>query len=126
MRELKKITINSVRFIIWDEARGGCPDASGIRLLLSARDGVGADELLVLPKSRPLAICAYTKDGLKTCVSDEALHAVSISFSKSASPIPETNILQNDNQIDYVEVRLTNSFCERLFETTGTKSRLAG
>ena len=55
MRELEKIMISGVRYMIWDESRGICPDASGIKLLLSALDGVGADILLVLPKNRFLS-----------------------------------------------------------------------
>ena len=150
MRELEKITINGVRYIIWDEARGGCPDASGIRLLLSARDGVGADILLALPKdhpladcayasdgigadillalpkNHPLAVCAYASDGHKTSVSDDARHAVSISLEKSAAPISEAKFFHIKKPVDYVEVRLTDSFCARLFATAGRNSRLAG
>lgn len=126
MRELEKITINGVRYIIWDEARGGCPDASGISLLLSARDGIGADILLVLPKDRPLAVCAYASDGHKTSVGGGARHAVSISLKKSASPISEAKFFPIEKPVDYVEVRLTDSFCARLFATEGRKSRLAG
>ena len=126
MRELEKITINGVRYIIWDEARGGCPDASGIRLLLSARDGVGADILLTLPKDHPLAVCAYANDGHKTSVSDDARHAVSISLEKTAAPISEAKFFHIEKPVDYVEVRLTDSFCARLFATAGRKSRLAG
>ncbi len=126
MRELEKITINGVRYIIWDEARGGCPDASGIRLLLSARDGVGADTLLALPKDHPLAVCAYASDGHKTSVSDDARHAVSISLEKSAAPISEAKFFHIEKPVDYVEVRLTDSFCARLFATAGRNSRLAG
>ncbi len=126
MHKIEKITIDGIRYMIWDEACGICPDAPGIRLLLSDYDGIGADELLVLPKNHPLVICAYTKDGQKTSVSDEARHAVSVSLRKSASPISETNCFHPENSFDYVEVRLTDCFCARLLESSGKKSRLAG
>ena len=126
MRELEKISISGVRYMIWDESRGICPDASGIKLLLSARDGVGADILLVLPKNRPLAVCAYANDGHKISVGEEALRAVSISLKRSTVPISETHLFPIENSVDYVEVRLTDSFFARLFDTAGRKSRLAG
>lgn len=126
MRKIEKITINGIRYIIWDETRGGCPNASGIRLLLSARDGVGADILLVLPNNHALGVCAFANDGHETSVSLDAHRAVSISLEKSAAPISETKFFHCKNPVDYVEVRLTDSFCTRLFETSGRKSRLAG
>lgn len=125
MRELEKITINGVRYIVWNEAHGICPEISGIKLLLSARDGVGADVLLVLPNDQPLAIRAFTKDGHEIPVSDEARRIASITLKKSAAPFSKTDFFQIKSLIDYVEVRLTDSFCTRLFDME-RKTRLAG
>ena len=85
-----------------------------------------ADILLVLPKNRPLAVCAYANDGHKISVGEEALRAVSISLKRSTAPISETHLFPIENSVDYVEVRLTDSFFARLFDTAGRKSRLAG
>ena len=126
MRELEKITINGVRYLIWNEALGSRPDASGMQLLLSARDGVGADILLVLPKNHPLAVCAYANDGHKISVGEEARRAVSIFLQKSTAPLSKAQIFPAKTSVDYIEVRLTDSFCARLFDTAGRKSRIAG
>lgn len=111
MRELEKIMVNGVRYIIWDEMLGICPQADGIALLLSARDGIGADVLLVIPQDRPLAIRSYAKDGHEIAVDENARNAASLSF--------ENMTMLNRNEetyaVDRIEVRLTDSFCHRLF-----------
>ena len=118
MRELEKITLDSVRYIIWDELQGESPRKNGVALLLSARNGVGADTLLVLPKNRPLALRAYANDGSEIAVDNGARRAASIALENLAP-------LANKEAIDRVEVRLTDSFCARLFAADKT-ARIAG
>ncbi len=121
MRELEKIMVNGVRYIVWDELRGICPQSDGISLLLSARDGVGADALLVIPQNRPLAVRVYAKDGHEIAVDENARHAAALAVDN------RTMLKSNDIActVDRVEVRLTDSFCRRLFRSVD-KARIAG
>ena len=124
MRKLEKITLNGVRYIIWDELRGTCPQADGIALLLSARNGVGADALLVIPQDRPLAIRAYAKDGHEISVDENARSAASLALENLTMLSAGA---QNGESActDRIEVRLTDDFCRRLFHT-GQSARIAG
>ena len=115
MRGLEKITLDGVRYIVWDELRGISPEKSGITLLLSDRNGVGADVLLVLPKNRPLAVRAYGKDGSEVVVDEGARLAVSIVLGKLTMLRSGAEAATFDATLDRVEVRLTDSFCARLF-----------
>lgn len=117
MRELEKITLDGVRYIVWDELRGASPRKSGMTLLLSDRNGVGADVLLVLPKDRPLAIRAYAKDGSETVVDDGARRVASIVLEKLTMLTSGIKELAFEVALDRVEVRLTDSFYTRLFST---------
>ena len=117
MRELEKITLDGVRYIVWDELRGASPRKSGMTLLLSDRNGVGADVLLVLPKDRPLAIRAYAKDGSETVVDDGARRVASIVLEKLTMLTSGIEELAFEVALDRVEVRLTDSFYTRLFST---------
>lgn len=124
MRELEKITVEGVRYLVWDEALGISPRQSGIALLLSDSDGVGADALLVLPKHRPLALRAYGKDGGLMEVDENAHRAASLAMETFAMLAAGENIVA-DGGIDRAEVRLTDSFCTRLFSTE-KRARIAG
>lgn len=123
MRELEKITLNGVRYIVWDELRGTCPQAEGIALLLSSRNGVGADALLVIPQHRPLAIRAYAKDGHEIDVDENARNAASRALEDLTMLSAGTK--NGERTVDRIEVRLTDSFCRRLFHT-GKGARIAG
>ncbi len=115
MRELVKITLDGVRYIVWDELRGASPEKSGMKLLLSDRNGVGADVLLVLPQGRPLAVRSYAKDGSETVVDECARRAASIVIEKLTMLTSGAADLTFEVSPDCVEVRLTDSFCARLF-----------
>lgn len=117
MRELAKITLDGVRYIIWDELRGMSPKRNGMSLLLSDRDGVGADVLLVLPGERPLAVRAYGKDGAETALDAGARRAVAFALENLALPLPGSEDEMRESEQDRVEVRLTDSFCARLFRS---------
>lgn len=123
MRELEKITLNGVRYIVWDELRGTCPQAEGIALLLSSRNGVGADALLVIPHHRPLAIRAYAKDGHEIDVDENARNAASLALENLT--MLSAGGKNGERTVDRIEVRLTDSFCRRLFHT-GKSARIAG
>lgn len=123
MRELEKITLNGVRYIVWDELRGTCPQAEGIALLLSSRNGVGADALLVIPHHRPLAIHAYAKDGHEIDVDENARNAASLALEDLT--MLSAGGKNGERTVDRIEVRLTDSFCRRLFHT-GKSARIAG
>ncbi len=123
MRELEKITLNGVRYIVWDELRGTCPQAEGITLLLSSRNGVGADALLVIPHHRPLAIRAYAKDGHEIDVDENARNAASLALEDLT--MLSAGGKNGERTVDRIEVRLTDSFCRRLFHT-GKSARIAG
>ena len=124
MRELEKITVNGVRYIVWDETRGISPQKNGITLLLSARDGIGADALLVLPVNRPLAIRAYGKDGGEITADQSARRAASLAIRNLALLAAGKEIV-TDETVDRVEVRLTECFCARLF-AADKAARIAG
>lgn len=124
MRELEKITMDGVRYIVWDEARGICPQKNGIALLLSARDGVGADALLVLPKNRPLAFRAYAKNGTAIAVDKNARRAASLALENLAL-LAAGKKISSEEAVDRVEVRLTDFYCSRLFEAD-KEARIAG
>ena len=115
MRELKKITLDGVRYIVWDELRGISPQKSGMTLLLSDRNGVGADILLVLPKKRPLAVRAYGKDGYEVAVDEGARLVASFVLEKMTMLTSGTEAAEFEAALDSVEVRLTDSFRARLF-----------
>lgn len=123
MRELEKITLNGVRYIVWDELRGTCPQAEGIALLLSSHNGVGADALLVIPHHRPLAIRAYAKDGHEIDVDENARNAASLALEDLT--MLSAGGKNGERTVDRIEVRLTDSFCRRLFHT-GKSARIAG
>lgn len=123
MRELEKITLNGVRYIVWDELRGTCPQAEGIALLLSSRNGVGANALLVIPHHRPLAIRAYAKDGHEIDVDENARNAASLALEDLT--MLSAGGKNGERTVDRIEVRLTDSFCRRLFHT-GKSARIAG
>lgn len=123
MRELEKITLNGVRYIVWDELRGTCPQAEGIALLLSSRNGVGADALLVIPHHRPLAIRAYAKDGHEIDVDENARNAASLALEDLT--MLSAGGKNGERTVDRIEVRLTDSFYRRLFHT-GKSARIAG
>ena len=123
MRELEKITLNGIRYIVWDELRGTCPQAEGIALLLSSRNGVGADALLVIPHHRPLAIRAYAKDGHEIDVDENARNAASLALEDLT--MLSAGGKNGERTVDRIEVRLTDSFCRRLFHT-GKSARIAG
>lgn len=124
MRELEKITLDGVRYIVWDELRGISPQKSGISLLLSDRNGVGADVLLVLPENRPLAVRAYGKDGSEVAVDDGARRAASFVLEKLTMLTSGTEAAAFEATLDRVEVRLTDSFCTRLFPSEN-RARIA-
>ena len=124
MRELGKITLDGVRYIVWDEMRGSSPKKSGIALLLSDRNGVGADVLLVLPKNRPLAVRAYGKDGSEVAVDDSACRAASLVLEKLTLLTSGAEAEMFEAALDRVEVRLTDSFCARLFPSE-SRTRIA-
>ena len=115
MRGLEKITLEGVRYIVWDELQGISPQKNGIAILLSDRNGVGADVLLVLPKNRPLAVRAYGKDGSEMVVDEGARRAASIVLEKLTMLRSSAEAATFDATLDRVEVRLTDSFCARLF-----------
>lgn len=115
MRQLKKITLDGVRYIVWDELRGISPQKSGMTLLLSDRNGVGADILLVLPKNRPLAVRAYGKDGSEVAVDEGARLVASFVLEKMTMLTCGTEAAEFEAALDSVEVRLTDSFRARLF-----------
>ena len=125
MRELEKITLNGVRYIVWDELRGTCPQADGIALLLSARNGVGADALLVIPENRPLAVRAYAKDGHEIDVDENARSAASLALEKLTMLSAGAKNSESASAVDRIEVRLTDAFCRRLFHD-GKSARIAG
>ena len=124
MRELKKITLDGVRYIVWDELRGISPQKSGIMLLLSDRNGVGADILLVLPKNRPLAVRAYGKDGYEVAVDEGARLVASFVLEKMTMLTSGTEAAEFEAALDSVEVRLTDSFRARLFPSEN-RARIA-
>ncbi len=124
MRELEKITMNGVRYIVWDETQGVCPQKNGVALLLSARDGVGADALLVLPKNRPLAVRAYGKDGSAIDVNQSARRVASLAIENLALLAAGKKIAVEET-VYRIEVRLTDCFCHRLFAADKT-ARIAG
>ena len=124
MRELEEITLDGVRYIVWDEMRGVCPQKSGIALLLSARDGIGADALLVLPKNRPLAVRTYGKNGAAISVDQRALRVASLAIENLAL-LAAGKEISADETVDRVEVRLTDCFCARLF-SADKSARIAG
>ena len=124
MRELEKITLDGVRYIVWDELRGISPEKKGIALLLSARNGVGADMLLVLPKKRPLAVRAYEKDGFEVAVDNNARRAAAFVLEKLTMLTTEAEAKTYGTAMDRVEVRLTDSFCARLFPSEN-RTRIA-
>ena len=115
MRGLEKITLEGVRYIVWDELQGISPQKNGIAILLSDRNGVGADVLLVLPKNRPLAVRAYGKDGSEMVVDEGARRAASVVLEKLTMLRSSAEAATFDATLDRVEVRLTDSFCARLF-----------
>lgn len=117
MRELEKITLDGVRYIVWDELRGISPKKNGMTLLLSDRNGVGADVLLVLPKDRPLAVRAYAKDGSEVSIDECARRAASIVLEKLTMLTSGAEAISFEAALDRVEVRLTDSFCARLFSS---------
>ncbi len=125
MRELEKIVLEGVRYIIWDERHGKSPLKSGMALLLSDRDGIGADVLIVLPKNRPLSFSAYNKNGQTIDMDNNARRAVSLTLQKTEALSVGTQIAAEGENIDRIEVRLTDSFCGRLFNSE-KKSRIAG
>ena len=124
MRELKKITLDGVRYIVWDELRGISPQKSGMTLLLSNRNGVGADILLVLPKNRPLAVRAYEKDGSEVAVDEGARLVASFVLEKMTMLTSGTEAAEFEAALDSVEVRLTDSFRARLFPSEN-RARIA-
>ena len=124
MRELKKITLDGVRYIVWDELRGISPQKSGMTLLLSDRNGVGADILLVLPKNRPLAVRAYGKDGSEVAVDEGARLVASFVLEKMTMLTSGTEAAAFEATLDCVEVRLTDSFSARLFPSE-SRTRIA-
>ena len=124
MRELEKITLDGVRYIVWDELRGISPQKSGITLLLSDRSGVGADVLLVLPENRPLAVRAYGKDGSEVAVDAGARRVASFVLEKLTMLTSGTEAAAFEATLDRVEVRLTDSFCTRLFPSEN-RTRIA-
>ena len=117
LRELEKITLDGVRYIVWDELRGSSPKKSGTALLLSDRNGVGADVLVVLPKNRPLVIRAYGKDGSEVAVDDSARRAASLVIEKLTMLTSGAEYARYETEMDRVEVRLTDSFCAQLFRS---------
>ena len=84
-------------------------------LLLSDRNGVGADILLVLPKNRPLAVRAYGKDGSEVAVDEGARLVASFVLEKMTMLTCGTEAAEFEAALDSVEVRLTDSFRARLF-----------
>ena len=124
MRELEKITLDGVRYIVWDELQGISPEKCGIELLLSARNGVGADVLLVLPKNRPLAVRAYTKDGSEVSVDNNARYVAAFVIEKLTMLTSGAKAATFEATLDRVEVRLTDSFCARLFPSEN-RARIA-
>ncbi len=124
MRELEKITLDGVRYIVWDELRGISPKKGGITLLLSDRSGVGADVLLVLPENRPLAVRAYGKEGSEVAVDAGARRVASFVLEKLTMLTSGTEAAAFEAALDRAEVRLTDSFCTRLFSSE-SRTRIA-
>ena len=124
MRELEKITLEGVRYIVWDELRGASPEKNGIALLLSDRNGVGADVFLVLPKNRPLVVRAYAKDGSAIAVDDGVRRAAAFVLEKLTILKSGAEAVNAEVALDRVEVRLTDTFFARLFPSE-TSARIA-
>ncbi len=118
MYPIEKITVHGVRYIVWDEAVGQSPRGGGVSLLLSAREGVGGDILVVLPARRPRALLAFAPDGRPLPVDAALMRAAALAGRAS-----------NDGARlrlpDRVEVRLTDAFARRLLRAA-VRARRAG
>ena len=121
MRRLEKIVLEGIHYIVWDETQGTSPREKGAALLLSHKDGVGGDVLLVLPKERPLALRAYAKDGREVDADDAARRAALLALGRAIAAEADAS----GKTAGFVEIRLTDSFCARLFPAE-QPSRIAG
>ncbi|MBQ9364568.1 MAG: hypothetical protein IJT82_02225 [Schwartzia sp.] len=102
MRVIGKYIVDGVRYMVWDEAESMTPGARGIAMLLSSRDGVGADYLISVSASGD--ITAYDRNG-EMRETDSVMRMVALHGSGSAI---------SGVRIDYVEVRLTDSFARKI------------
>lgn len=112
MHRLDQVIVHEMRYLVWDGAEAALPKAEGVALLLSGREGVGADRLVVAVPGHPWAVRVFGADGAARAVEaadrDAAALAAWRTQAAKGTAVPE------DMPFAYSEVRLTEAFFQRL------------
>lgn len=112
MHRLDQVIIHGVRYLVWDGAEAALPKAEGVALLLSGREGVGADRLVVKAQGHPWAVRAFGADGAARAV--EAADRDAAALAARRTQAAEGTAVPEDTTFAYSEVRLTEAFFHRL------------
>ena len=115
---LDKFIIHGVRYLVWPESAAKVPAAEGVVLLLSGREGVGADRLVVMAPGYPGGVRCFGTDGAVCAVEASDRYVAALANGRCDEVLDDTSFA-------YSEVRLTEAFFHRLMKH-GRMAKIAG
>ena len=115
---LDKFIIHGVRYLVWPGSAAKVPAAEGVVLLLSGREGVGADRLVVMVPGYPGGVCCFGTDGALCAVEASDRYVATLANGRRDEVLDDTSF-------EYSEVRLTEAFFHRLMKH-GRMAKIAG
>ena len=124
MYRLDKFILDEVRYLVWASAADKLPEAAGVACLLSDREGVGADRLVVLAVERPWGICCFGADGEARAVEASDRRVAGIVGAREEKGRGSA-MTEAGASFEYSEVRLTEAFFRRLMKS-GCAMTIAG
>lgn len=116
MYRLDKFILDGVRYLVWSSAAENLPEAAGVACLLSDREGVGADRLVVLAAGHPWGICCFGADGEACAVEPSDRRVAGFVCAREAKG-RGVALTEADASLEYSEVRLTEAFFRRLMKS---------
>ncbi len=111
MLVIDKFVIDGVRYMVWNDTFT-MPTRDGIAMLLSSRDGVGADYILS-GEGADVRCCDATGAAVEA---DSTARVIAAHVESCASVMPG---------IEHIEVRLTDGYASRIMNA-GASVRVAG
>lgn len=124
MYRLDKFILDGVRYLVWSSAADKLPEPLGVACLLSDREGVGADRLVVPAAGHPWGICCFGADG-EACAVEASDRRVAALVGAQEAKGRGVAMTEADASLEYSEVRLTEAFFRRLMKS-GCAVTIAG
>lgn len=124
MYRLDKFILHNVRYLVWLGSAAEMPVGEGVALLLSGKEGVGADRLVVTAPGHPWGIRCFGANG-EACAVDVSARYVAALATERVGDGAGYAIAGAGAPLEYSEVRLTEAFFHRLMKH-GCTANIAG